>query len=81
MTSSRGYTELFKITYSGNVSDLNKQLAELAGVTNISGTEQSHRDVDKTLDYDITYDSHETDRETVAKSAEDINGVTEVTIG
>ena len=78
--SSDTYTELFKITYSGVVSDLDNHISELDGVERVSGSGQQGN-VDGTLAYDITYNTYQTDQDHVANEIENIGGVTDVTFG
>jgi len=75
------YTELFVVDYTGTVSDLETSITQLTGVEGASTSERSHRDVDTELDFEIRYNTHQTDRTRLANAIENINGVSEVTFG
>lgn len=75
------YKELFKVDYNGTVSELTDAINSLDGVERAATGEAAHREVYKTLDYNITYDTHLTDRTQVANNIEAIDGVESVTFG
>lgn len=75
------YNEIFVIDYSGIVEELTDTIDSKDGVERVSAEEPAHRDVQKTLDYNITYDTELTDRTELAHNIESIDGVESVTFG
>lgn len=75
------FVELFKITYTGNVGDLRTNIEDIDGVDSASHSKHPYMDVDTTLDFDLAYDSHLTDRTSLANEIEDIDGVEDVIFG
>lgn len=73
------YTELFEVSYSGNVGDLTSHIKSAAGVERASTSEPSHRNIESSVQYEIKYDTHLTDRTELALYIEGFSGVDEVT--
>lgn len=71
------YREGFRAEYTGDVIDLTGATAELDGVQSVSAPKGGY--VEKVIDLEIEYNTHETDRTRIGQEMESIEGVDEVT--
>lgn len=88
MAEEPEYTELFIIEFEGTVSDLEDGLDALDGLEHHSLKRPGFRlsssmevESDTELHADIKYNTHQTDRTQLALQIEEIEGVSEVTLG
>lgn len=82
------YTELFIVEFQGTLQNLKEHIEELDGVYDVSISKPGFRIVSSMefgspmeLHSDIGYNSHKTDRTRLATEIEELDGVTEVTLG
>lgn len=71
------YREAFRVEYTGEVTDLTEAITAFVGVESVSAPRDAY--VERSVDLEIEYNTHETDRTRIAMDTEDLDGVSEVT--
>lgn len=75
------FTELFEATYTGSVGRLMNSVQDIIGVESVSYNKRQYVSTQETIDLEITYNSHMTDRTRLASDIESIDGVEDVVFG